>query len=173
MQQRRATGRQLEFNRCVIKPGYLAVSRDPAVIFSVCGCGVVVVIRDRIKKVGGLAYCLYPSKRWGERPTNFHADVAVSSLVRSLLGLNSYVEDMEAQVFGGASIRSDHRRRSDEVVNVCRHVLKKLRVNIVSEDVGGTLGRKILFNTHSGETAILKTRQVRKSDWVPELAMAS
>ena len=168
----RRAERQLEYERCVIKPGYLAISPAPSVIFSVCGCGVVIVLRDRIKRVGGLAFCLFPRPRWGQKRTNYFADVAVTSLVKSLLGCDCYPEDMEAQLFGGASLNPWQRHRAAKVVKACRKTLQQFRINIASEDVGGNLGRKIVFNTHSGETAVLKTRKIRKSDWVPELAMA-
>lgn len=168
----RRANRQLEHGRCVIRPGYLAISRDPSVIFSVCGCGVVIVLRDRIKRVGGLAFCLFSQPSWGQKKTNYFADVAVTSLVKSLLGYDCCLEDMEAQLFGGASLSPQQLRRAEKIVEVCRKTLKQFRVNVVSQDVGGSLGRKIFFNTHSGETAVLKTRDIRKSDWVPELAMA-
>jgi chemotaxis protein CheD len=40
-------------------------------------------------------------------------------------------------------------------------------ISIVSEDVGGALGRKIVFNTLTNDVAVLKTDGVRKSDWFP------
>ena len=49
-----------------------------------------------------------------------------------------------------------------------RKILRDRKISIISEDVGGTLGRKIIFNTHNGDTAAIKTSRIRRMDWLPE-----
>ncbi len=47
--------------------------------------------------------------------------------------------------------------------------LKRHKIQVTSEDMGGIFGRKVMFNTHSGEVVVLKTPKVRQTDWYPQL----
>jgi chemotaxis protein CheD len=50
-------------------------------------------------------------------------------------------------------------------VRIAREVLQRKKIAISSEDTGGTMGRKVLFCTGTGEAAVLKTHKIRESDW--------
>jgi chemotaxis protein CheD len=54
-----------------------------------------------------------------------------------------------------------------ENVMIARKVLLRKGIAILSEDIGGELGRKIVFNTHSNELAIIKVEKLRNADWYP------
>ncbi|MBF0489571.1 MAG: hypothetical protein HQL15_03000, partial [Candidatus Omnitrophica bacterium] len=55
-----------------------------------------------------------------------------------------------------------------DCIRIVRRILTDRKITIVSEDVGGILGRKIIFNTKNGETAVIKTSRIRRMDWLPE-----
>ncbi len=164
------TKNQLELYKCFIQPGQLAFSRDPSLICSVCGNGVLVVLRDRIKKVGGMAHCVFYKRERNANPSNYHVDNAIYSLLRSLSSVNAVKHHLEAQLYGGGTYLGRNEKRAGKVVNRVKKILKRLDIKIISEDIGGSLGRKIFFNTNSGETIVFKTRKVRKTDWKPEVA---
>ncbi|NTV29801.1 MAG: chemotaxis protein CheD [Candidatus Omnitrophica bacterium] len=154
---------------CVVQAGHLAYSRDPAFLFAVCGNGVVVTLRDKVREFGAMAHVVFPRIETGSRPTNFHADTAVRSLVKILCDLGTAGSmHMEAQIFGGGHLNGMGRERAQDVVRKVRRILRELEIKIVSEDVGGVLGRKIVFNTANGETAAVKTTRIRRMDWLPE-----
>ena len=50
---------------------------------------------------------------------------------------------------------------------ISRKILAKQGIPVVSEDVGGRKGRKIVFNTQTNEIAVLKVGHLRKADWYP------
>jgi chemotaxis protein CheD len=156
--------------QCIINPGYLVVSKEPTLLCSVCGSGVIVVIWDKIKRSGGMAHCVYPKVKWGERATNYHADIAIPSLLRQMFSFSSSGYSLEAQIFGGGDSTGAGfaRKRAAQVLKSVRGLLKKSRINVVSEDVGGSLGRKVMFNTHSGDVIVIKTKKVRQADWAPD-----
>lgn len=72
--------------------------------------------------------------------------------------------NFEAQIFGGGELDTCDKT-GEENVEIARKVLNKKGVNIVSEDVGGEKGRKILFDTDTGHVAVLKVYDVRDVDW--------
>lgn len=161
----------LNYSTCIVMPGYLVVSQDPILIGVVCGNGMTIFLRDRIKKIGGVAYYLYPNKSRHQRPSNYFADDAIYSLIRSILNEDSYLGNLEAQVYGGGHLAGHGKKRAEQCLKVTRKILRKLRIPIVTEDTGGSLGRKIVFNTHSGEAIVLKTPRIRRADWLPELGL--
>ncbi len=158
----------LSYYRCYIQPGQIAYSYDPSLICAVCGNGVLVMIRDRMKRVGGVAHCIYPKRVFWDKPTNYHADIAIASLVNRLKGCHLVSRYWEAQLFGGGNYHGYEEKRAEKVLKRVRNVLKKYAIRIVSEDVGGAMGRKVIFNTLSGEVIVHKTRKIRKTDWTPE-----
>jgi chemotaxis protein CheD len=159
---------ELEPYNCIIQPGHLAFSQAPSMIFTVCGNGLVVTMRDKLKGTGGIAHCIYPNPAAGEKPTHYHADVALRSLLKVF---KSSLDSgrLEAQIIGGGHYKGINRARAEKTALAVKKILKKKKINIVSEDVGGVLGRKIVFNTSTGETMVFKTNRIRRTDWLPEL----
>ena len=154
---------------CIVQAGHLAYSEDPAFLCAVCGNGVVITIRDRQLCIGGMAHVVYPKLEPENRPTNFYADCALHSLIKVFLDLgSSSSRHFEAQIFGGGHQDGVGKKRAEDCVRKVRKILKGQHINIISEDIGGSLGRKIIFNTNNGETAAIKTSRSRRMDWLPE-----
>lgn len=75
---------------------------------------------------------------------------------------------LEAQVFGGAWNRgySDRDIGSENIIQAKKDLMK-YSIALTSEDVGGEKGRKLVFQTHSNEIAVLKVENLRSDDWYP------
>jgi chemotaxis protein CheD len=74
-----------------------------------------------------------------------------------------------AQIFGGGH-PSDQQYAGkpnigQENVEAARKVLSRRGIKVVSEDVGGHLGRKIAFEIETGNVAVLRVQDIRESDW--------
>lgn len=161
---------EIENYSCIIQPGYLAYSREPAFIFTVCGNGLVVTIRDKFKKIGGIAHCIYPRAKNHEESTHYHADTALHSLLKIFAPSGDNASRrLEAQIMGGGNYKGINQDRAEKTTTTVKKILKKKGIPIISEDIGGILGRKIVFNTSTGETIIHKTSRIRRTDWLPEL----
>jgi len=155
----------------MIDPGYIAFSEEPTLLFAVCGRGVVVTLWDRVNRLGGMAHCIFPKRAFHDKPANYYAQDAIPLLVKQFIKCDSDTDNLEAQIFGGGYIRGASKKTAVTTVKAARRMLKKLHVEIVSEDVGGSLGKKIVFNTSAGDTAIIKTKAIRMTDWAPEYAL--
>lgn len=158
-----------ERSSCIVQAGHLAYSEDQAFIGAVCGNGVVITLRDKHLCMGGMAHVVYPKLDAKSRPTHFYVDCALHSLIKILADLgNISGHDLEAQIFGGGHQDGLGKKRAEDCVKEIRKILKTKKIKIIFEDVGGILGRKIIFNTNNGETAAIKTDKIRRMDWVPE-----
>lgn len=154
---------------CVVQAGHLAFSERPAFLFSVCGNGVIVTLRDRINCSAGMAHVVFPRLDSGVKPTNFHLDLALPALLRAMETMGSSDRRrLEAQILGGGHLDGVGKKRAEDCVKKAREWLKDKCVQIVSEDIGGVLGRKVIFNSANGETLVVKTERIRRMDWLPE-----
>ncbi|MBW1974787.1 MAG: chemotaxis protein CheD [Deltaproteobacteria bacterium] len=160
----------LEPREYFLRKGYIYVPHVPTLIATVVGTGVCVCLWDRKRKTGGMGHYLYPVPEKGAKTTPIYGTVSIYALVRIFRKNGSKVKDLEAQIFGGA-VRDRLDREAFKIAQqnifVARKVIRRYGVCIVAEDVGGERGRKIVFNTHSNEVAIMHVERIRQEDWYP------
>jgi chemotaxis protein CheD len=100
--------------------------------------------------------------------TNDHGDVAIPALIQKLRRLGSRVEDLEAQIFGGGDVPGQRDGTTGlKNVKMARKILKKSGISVVSEDVGGHKGRRLIFHTGTNEALVMKTHRIRRGDYYP------
>ena len=152
----------------LLRSGYIFVATKPTAVSAVLGSSVSVCLHDRKRKMGGMNHFQLPYIREKNIATAKYGNVAVITLIRMMLHDGSKIKNLEAQVLGGAhNPRVSEKNIGHENILVAKKILAKERIRIVSEDVGGGKGRKIVFNTHTSEIASLKVDKLRKSDWYP------
>lgn len=151
-----------------LKPGFIYLPEKATVISTVLGSSVSVLLCDRSLKIGGINHFLFPFAGSKEEATARYGNVAVSTLIRMMKANGAKKSKMQAQIFGGA-FNSEYSSKDvgRANVNVARQILMANQIKIVSQDIGGELGRKIVFNTINCEIVTLKVEQLRKSDWYP------
>ncbi len=151
-----------------LKPGYIYLPARPTVVSTVLGSCVAVVLWDRKRRAGGINHFQFPSCRKTDKPTAKYGDASTDLLIRMMIQDGSKIKQLEAQIFGGACNRKvsswDVGR---ENIRTARSVLAKHGVQVISEDVGGERGRKIIFDAVNNEMAVLKVERLRKGDWHP------
>lgn len=162
------TDQELSFYKCIIQAGHMAYSIEPSHICAVCGNGVLITIYDSIKKFGGMTHCVFPKIQVHQAPSNYHSNIAIVSLLKRLNQQKKLSKRIEAQLFGGGTLNNMKKERANELIDNTRNILNKYNIKIVSEDVGGSMGRKVIFNTYSGECIVHKTKKIRMADWLPE-----
>ena len=151
-----------------LEPGYIFVATRPTVISSVLGSAVSVCLYDRKRKLGGMNQFQLPEVRDREKATARYGNAATLALVRMMEENGCTVRSMEAQIIGGAFNRSVSEEDIGRTnVGVARRVLGRKGIRIVSEDVGGFKGRKVIFNTGVNEVAVMKVDRLRTGDWHP------
>lgn len=149
-------------------PGHIYLSHEPTLISTVVGSSVAVSLWDSNKQHGGMAHFLYPVTQDRRRATAQYGNVAVKCLVTMFLDQGIPVKALRAQIFGGAQMApADCMRIARENVQVARKVLRNQRITILSEDTGGSMGRKIVYNTQRNEAIVYKVHTLRRGDWYP------
>ncbi len=151
-----------------LKPGFIYLPEVPTAISAVVGSSVAVCLFDKKKKIGGMNLYKLPAKGKKEKAVPIYGNVATRALVTMMIHQGSKAKHIQSQIFGGAfNGEVSPRDIGRDNVVMARQILNRMHIHIVSEDVGGSLGRKIVFNTLTNDVAILKTSTLRKSDWYP------
>lgn len=151
-----------------LKPGFIYLPEKPTVISTVLGSSVSVSLYDKRLRTGGMNHFLFPRPTSGEKSTALYGNIAVSVLIKMMMENGSRRSHLEAQIFGGAfNTELSSMDVGQDNFRAARQILDRKRIRIVSEDVGGSKGRKVVFNTNSYEIGILKVNRLRESDWYP------
>ena len=111
---------------------------------------------------------MYPYADTREKATAQYGNIAIVTLIRMMKSNGANLSKVQAQIFGGAfNPKESNRNVGRENFKAARDILNGSRIKIVSEDIGGELGRKVVFNTATCEIVILKVDRLRNSDWYP------
>lgn len=154
-----------------LQPGYLYAAPEPAVLRAVLASSVAVCLWDPGLGIGGMNHFVVPRPR-GDAPATPRAGVpATVALIAMLERAGAETGRLVAQILGGARRGDDPEDGSDlgaRNVAAARRVLERRAIGVVSEDVGGTLGRKVVFDTRSGHVGVIKVHRLRAEDWTVE-----
>jgi chemotaxis protein CheD len=149
-------------------PGYVYISKDSSLISTVVGSCVAVSLWDYEKELGAMANFLYPIVKDKSQAVVSYGNIAITCMIKLFIGEGSKLEHLTAQVFGGAiNPLGGCEKIGLENVHIAQKLLASKHIPITSEDVGGTMGRKIVYNTLYNEAIVYKVNKLRKSDWYP------
>jgi chemotaxis protein CheD len=160
-------GGKTPVNHYFLKPGYAIANRDDTVVRAVLGNSVAVTLFDRAARRGGMCHFILPTPPTRELSTSQYGRAGIVALWRMLSSLAPAGRtSLTAQIIGGAS----RPRIPDEGlgaanVEAARETLAWLKIPVVSEDVGGQRGRKVLYQSGTDELGVFKVDTLRESDW--------
>jgi len=135
-------------------PAALIVPDKPAYVHTILGSCVSVCLYDKVRKVGGINHFMLPLWNGDGLPTPKYGNIAIEKLIEKLklAGINK--ENLIAKVFGGGEVVE----YSTPTFNIGRRniivafeILNELKIPVLSQSTGGKLGRKIIFNSYTGE----------------------
>jgi len=136
-----------------LQPGDVFASDRPAVVSTILGSCVSVVLWDPARSVGGANHFLL--SHWpksGEGACRFGGP-AMETLLAKVLALGGDRLSLTARLFGGASLFAAPPGRvsiGEQNVGVATRFLEEARIPVLGRETGGTRGRKVVFDTASG-----------------------
>jgi len=164
------SGDEVRIFEYFLLPGHIFLPREPALISAVLGSSVAVSVWDGRTEYGAMAHFLYPYTDRREEAKATYGNVAVRYLLRQFFQNGSRKEDLKAQILGGATNgMAECGETARENVRIARSVLHRFGVEVQSDDVGGSMGRKVVYNTLLNETVVYKVQRLRRGDWYPYL----
>lgn len=132
--------------------GSIQVSRKPIEIQTVLGSCVSVCLFDIRNNVGGMNHYMLPIWKGDGLATAKYGNIAIERLLQKMLTLGTEKKHIIAKVFGGADRLGDDAVYGigKKNIQIAEDQLAAYNIPIVSSNIGGTVGRKVLFKTGSG-----------------------
>lgn len=142
-----------------------AGDEDFVITTSGVGSCIVIVLYDRLMRIGGMAHAILPRKRTEDTLTQFrrdesgkvfakYADQATETLLDEIKALGGNPEHLVAKLIGGAHmfvlLEGDKHGIGYENTMSARETLARLGVPIETEVVGGTVGRNVRLDCSTG-----------------------
>jgi chemotaxis protein CheD len=144
----------MELKKHVVFPGQFIITSVPTLISTVLGSCVSVCLWDKEKKIGAMNHYLLPGTPDDTVNNMDRGLTSIRMLIRSLANRSVNVQTLEAKVFGGCNslyINNDYFRIGERNVEVALEMLKQHNIALTAQHVGGSVGRKIVFNTETGK----------------------
>lgn len=146
--------------RVYLQPGQLYASGQASAVTTVLGSCVAICLWDPVVSVGGMNHYLLPFFAGAGQGSPRFGNVAVAQLVDRLLALGATRGRLQAKVFGGACVLEAFQARQGHLgeknASVAFRLLEQLGIPVVSRDVGGRSGRKLIFHTDLGNAWVAK-----------------
>jgi chemotaxis protein CheD len=146
-----------------LKQGELAIVSGDTKVFTILGSCVAVVLWDEQTKIGGVNHYLLPNWNNKGAPDVRYGDVAVTELHDKTILSGAVKRRMVAKIYGGASLlnlESATFNIGQRNINIAKEKLKELNIQIIEEQIGGTTGRKILFDPQTGYVKVDLIRNI-------------
>ena len=147
-----------------VLPGEHYVTRDPGeMLVTVLGSCVTACMRDPLTGRGGMNHFMAPESSTGtwsgisaeERYGNF----AMEKLINAILGTSGRRDRLEVKLFGGANVIRSSFRVGSENIDFVRDYVRREGLNVVGDDLGGELPRRIHYYPITGKAYRLFLRR--------------
>lgn len=151
-----------ELKKITVYPGQFIITSSPALITTVLGSCVSVCLWDKEQKIGGMNHYLLPGNDSDAGNAN-RGVTSTSMLIHSMLRRNSKIENLEAKIFGGCNslyINNDLFKVGLRNIETAKQVLRQFDIPVIARHIGGTIGRKIIFNTTNGKVKMILLNKV-------------
>lgn len=167
------TGSEPLYQRIFLKPGELCVSQLPAIITTVLGSCVSLTMMNYRKRVAAMCHGVQPVCRRQFEGCPDHCEerfkfvsCVVPEMFDRMLRFGVQPLELEVKLFGGAAMIGNRngKAQNDPVgkqnIDAVFSALTRYGISLHTIEVGGKFGRKLIFNTATGEV-LMKRIQYR------------
>ncbi len=144
-------------------PSTLFVDRNRYKVTTVLGSCIAVCLYDTKLKIGGINHFMLPLWNGQGLASPKYGNVAIEKLIMGMERLGSTHENMVAKVFGGSNLSDGILRIGSRNTQTGLDYLEKEKIRVVAQSVGGSIGRKIIFDTYTSEV-MMKFIQKQTTD---------
>jgi chemotaxis protein CheD len=156
-----------------LTPGEYYVSKELDVISSVLGSCISACIFDVTNKIGGMNHFMLPDQIDPDNllytKTGRYGMYAMELLIGDLIKMGAERKYLKAKIFGGSNVlnfRNSEGNIPGSNIQFTKKFLEMEQIPLLTMDVGGSVGRKILFFTDTGTVLLKRLVGISKSEVV-------
>ena len=159
--------RTLNIPAVKLLPGEWFVSRRHEILTTVLGSCIAACIRDPKAGIGGMNHFMLPDsgEQSGWSVGGRYGTYAMEMLINQLQKLGAERKNLEAKVFGGASVIASMTETNvgERNAQFVLDFLKTEKVNVVAKDLLDIYPRKVYFFPNNGRVLVKKLRNMHNS----------
>lgn len=140
-----------ELGKHYLYPSALFAEKKPYLVDTVLGSCVAVCLFDTRLKIGGINHFMLPLWNGNGLASPKFGNIATEKLIEKMLRNGSSAKDLIAKVFGGANQMNSSMNIGARNIEIAKEVLANNGIQIAAENVGGAVGRKLKYNTGTGQ----------------------
>lgn len=151
-------------------PGALFASAEPHLVTTVLGSCIAVCLWDPVNRLGGVNHYLLPLWNGEGLPTPRYGNIAIPRLIGKLAELGANPKKLQAKVFGGSALWDKAEGLmsiGERNFEMAGKLLGEAGIPIAKADVGGSRGRKIIFDTSEGLVLLRRHRLRDEGGFMP------
>ncbi len=151
---------QKAINRHYLYAGDVFATATPTEVSTVLGSCVSVCLWDPARGIGGINHYVSPLLNAKDPGSNKYAETSIHNLIKKMLSLGAKKEKLVCNVFGGGRVADLHLDVGAENIRAAEEVLRDKEIRVRNWEVGNDHGRKLLFNTCTGEIKLYRIRSL-------------
>jgi len=153
-----------------LNPGENHFTNKPKLIKTVLGSCISVIIYNRASKYSAFTHSVMPEKNCRENSCICCEPKFVDCSIRMVLTkfdeLRIKRNELECKLFGGSEINNIKTNQSlvsigTQNLKTAKKILLENNIPIISSDIGGLNGRKIIYNTITFEVFVKKLNNTK------------
>ena len=148
----------------MLYPANIFADSTPYIVSTVLGSCVSVCLYDPVLRQGAINHYILPIWNGNDAATMKYGDMAIIRILEKLLRFGSKFENVVSKVYGGAEVLTGMPANfhiGSRNIQIAFEILTEFEIPVLFTDVGGKKGRKIIFNTYTGEVEMLYIQQER------------
>lgn len=160
-----------------INVGEMYIAERPATITTLLGSCVAVCLWDRRFGIGAMNHYLLPVPPGPDGtpscpfPCDYrYGNLSIETMVQKLFFAGARRETIVAKIFGGGNViyndgldKLKGNGVGNDNIKIAEEMLKDIGISIVARDTGGAEGRKVVFNTGTGQV-LVRRLNIEKMD---------
>jgi len=160
-------GRRMEkAGHVLLLPGEYRISSEAEIIETLVGSCVTVCLYNTKTGHAAMNHFLRDGREYeGGGDMGRFGSSATEYIIKALMESDPLASHYCAQIFGGAAVVKtvhDNVNIGEKNVDIAREVLADYRIGIIREEVGGTRGRRVRFDTSTNTVFCRFAGQVGK-----------
>lgn len=151
-------------------PGEYFVTMHDEAIYTTLGSCISACIRDRVTGIGGMNHFMLPisgdNNSWQAVDNSASArfgNVAMERLINNILKNGGKRQNLEVKLFGGGRIIANMTDVGVRNIAFARDYLQTEGLKIVSEDVGETFPRMVVYFPATGKVRVKRLRSLHNN----------
>lgn len=140
-----------EIGKHYLYPSALFAEKQRHIVDTILGSCVAVCLFDTKLNIGGINHYMLPLWNGNGLASPKFGNIATEKLIEKMLKNGATIPNMVAKVFGGANQMDSSMNIGERNVEIAKEVLATHGIKIIAENTGGTVGRKLRYDTGSGQ----------------------